>query len=134
MILAVALAGFGIGIGVTIAGTWSSLRRWDVGLLASLGWSHGRILAGYTAELAIVGGIVGVGAAGLGTLLSVGASLALQSSDVWGIPWPSVVVWPPWLWVLAIVAGAPLVLAVGAAPRIVRLGRIEPDDALRRPD
>jgi len=51
-----------------------------------------------------------------------------------GIPWPSGVVWPPWLWVLAIVAGAPLVLAVGAAPRIVRLGRIEPDDALRRPD
>jgi hypothetical protein len=134
LILAVALAGFGIGIGVTVAGTWSNLRRWDVGVLASLGWSPGRILAGYTAELAIVGGIVGAAAAALGTLLSVGASLALQSTTILGIALPPGIAWPPWLWVVGIVVGAPLVLTVGAAPRIVRLGRIEPDDALRRPD
>jgi ABC-type lipoprotein release transport system permease subunit len=134
LILSVALAGFGIGIGVTIAGTWSNLRRWDVGVLASLGWSPGRILASYTTELAIVGGIVGVAAAALGTLLSVGTSLALQSTTVLGIPLPPGVAWPPWLWVVGIVVGAPVVLMAGAAPRIVRLGRIEPDDALRRPD
>lgn len=134
LILTVALAGFGIGIGVTVAGTWSNLRRWDVGVLASLGWSPGRILASYTTELAIVGGIVGVAAAVLGTLLSVGTSLALQSTTVLGIPLPPGVAWPPWLWVVGIVVGAPVVLMAGAAPRVVRLGRIEPDDALRRPD
>jgi hypothetical protein len=134
LILAVALAGFGIGIGVTIAGTWSNLRRWDVGVLGSLGWSPGRILAGYTAELALVGGVVGVFAAILGTLLSIGTSLALQSTVILGIALPSGVAWPPWLWLVGIVVGAPVVLMAGAAPRIVRLGRIEPDDALRRPD
>lgn len=134
LILAVALAGFGIGIGITIAGTWSNLRRWDVGVLASLGWSPGRILAGYAVELAIVGGIVGVAAAALGTLLSVGTSLALQSTTIPGISLPPGAAWPPWLWVVGIVVGAPGVLMAGAAPRIVRLGRIEPDDALRRPD
>lgn len=134
LILAVALAAFGIGIGVTIAGTWSNLRRWDVGVLASLGWSPGRILAGYTAELAIVGAVAGVAAAALGTLLSVGTSLALQSTTVLGVALPPGVAWPPWPWLLGVVLGAPLVLMAGAAPRIVRLGRIEPDDALRRPD
>jgi predicted lysophospholipase L1 biosynthesis ABC-type transport system permease subunit len=119
---------------VTIAGTWSNLRRWDVGVLGSLGWSPGRILAGYTAELALVGGVVGVFAAILGTLLSIGTSLALQSTVILGIALPSGVAWPPWLWLVGIVVGAPVVLMAGAAPRIVRLGRIEPDDALRRPD
>lgn len=134
LILAILLGGFGIGIGVTIAGTWSNLRRWDVGVLASLGWSPGRILATYTVEMAIVGGVVGVAAGALGTLLSVGVSLALQSTDMLGVALPAGVTWPTWVWVGGVAVGAPLALMAGAAPRIVRLGRIEPDDALRRPD
>ncbi len=133
-ILAVLLGLFGIGIGVTVAGTWSNLRRWDVGVLASLGWSPGRVLGVYAAELAIVGVIVGALAAGLGTVISAAASLSLQGTSVLGVQLPPGVSWPSPIWLVGIFLGAPLALTLGAAPRILALGRIEPDDALRRPD
>lgn len=134
LILLAALILFGIGIGVTIAGTWSNLRRWDVGVLSSLGWPPSRILAIYTIELAIVGVVVGAFAAVVGTLLSVGAFAVLQSQSIAGISAPPGAAWPPLAWVLGVAVGSPVVLMAGAAPRILGLGRIEPDDALRRPD
>lgn len=133
-VLAVLLTLFGVGIGVTISGTWSNLRRWDVGVLASLGWSPWRVLRVYAAELAGIGLLVGFGAAIAGTVISVMASLSLQGSNLLGVEIHQGVAWPPILWLLGILVGAPLALALGAAPRILTLARMEPDDALRRCD
>lgn len=132
--LAVLLALFGVGIGMTVAGTWSTLRRWDVGVLTSLGWSPVQILRVYGAELAIVGAIVGGLAALLGTVASAALSLLAAGQTLAGLQFESQVVWPPVPWLLGTLLGAPIALVLGAMGRIVRLSRIEPDDALRRPD
>ena len=132
--LAVLLALFGVGIGMTVAGTWSTLRRWDVGVLTSLGWSPLQILRVYGAELAIVGAIVGALAALLGTVASAALSFLVAGQTFAGVQFESQVVWPPVPWLLGILLGAPIALVLGASGRIFRLSRIEPDDALRRPD
>lgn len=133
-ILVAMLAIFGIGIGVTVAGTWSNPRRWDVGVLTSLGWSGARVLGVYTTELAIVGFVVGASAAVVGAVISVAASLSLQGRDLLGVHLEPGVAWPPAMWLLGIILGAPAAMTLAALPRIIGLGRLEPDDALRRPD
>jgi hypothetical protein len=132
--MALLLALFGFGIGVTLAGTWSQLRRWDVGLLTSLGWSSTKILRLYSAEIASVGGLVGGAAVVLGTVATVVASLLLQGRTFMGIQIASTVVWPPGLWLVGILVGVPAAFLLGGAARIIRLSHLDPDDALRRPD
>jgi ABC-type lipoprotein release transport system permease subunit len=131
-LLALLLAIFGLGIGVTMAGTWSGLRRWDVGVLTSLGWSSGQILRVYATELALVGVVVGASAVVLGTLATAVLSLLLAGQTVAGFQLESTLVWPPITWLVAIMLGSPIALVAGGSVRVLRLCRIEPDVALRR--
>ena len=133
-ILGALLAIFCIGIGLSLGGTWSSLRRWDVGVLAALGWSRARILGSYTAEVAIVGLVVGLGASGLGCLASMLLGLGLAGRDVFGAEFAGGPAVPATSWLAAVIVGMPLALVVGSAPRVLRLAGLPPDVALRRRD
>ena len=133
-ILGTLLAIFCVGVGLSLGGTWSSLRRWDVGVLAALGWSRTRILGSYTAEVVIVGVVVGLGASMLGCLASMLIGLGLAGRDVFGAEFAGGPALPPTSWLAAVIAGIPLALVVGSAPRVLRLAGLPPDVALRRQD
>lgn len=124
---------FVLGIGISIAGTWSGLRRWDVGVLRSLGWAPWDIYRSYGTELAIVG--LGIGVAGLtaGSLLSTLLSAALSGRSRLGVEIAGTVL-PPASWTVVVVLGPPIALLLGSAIGVARLVRIEPDVALRRVD
>lgn len=133
-ILGALLAIFCVGIGLSLGGTWSSLRRWDVGVLAALGWSRARILGSYTAEVAIVGLVVGLAASVLGCLASMLLGLGLAGRDVFGAEFAGGPAVPPTSWLAAVIVGIPLALVLGSAPRVLRLAGLPPDVALRRRD
>ncbi len=131
---AILLGLFGTGIGVSLSGTWSHLRRWDVGLLSSMGWSPQQILTVYCGELAVVGILVGGSSAGVGAIASVVGSLALRGRTILGVDFGGVMSLPPWHWLVVVTLGTPLALLAGAVLRTWLLTRIQPDEALRRPD
>lgn len=125
---------FGLGIGASLSGTWVQLRRWDVGLLTSLGWTPGLILRAYAAELALVGLAVGFSASVVAGGISVAASLLLRGKTLLGMEIGDGAVAFPWMWLALQVLGIPLVFVLGALPKLGRLIQTPPDDALRRPD
>ncbi|NMR20743.1 ABC transporter permease [Cellulomonas fimi] len=133
-VIAVSLGLFGVGIGMTLAGTWSHLRRWDVGVLTSLGWSSREIMRTYLAELAIVGLAVGAVAAAVGTVLTVVTGVVAHETALLGSGPTPLLAWPPVTWLLGVVVAVPAALLLGAFVRVLRLSRTEPDDALRRID
>lgn len=133
-ILGAVLLVFCVGVGLSLGGTWSSLRRWDVGVLASLGWSRVRILRSYTAEILVVGLIVGLSSAMSGCVASVGLGLGLAGHELTGAKFADGVTLPPPAWLVSVVVGVPLALVLGSAPRILRLAGLAPDLALRRSD
>lgn len=133
-LIGVTLALFGIGIGVTLAGTWSRLRRWDIGVLTSLGWTSREILSSHCLELTAVGFVVGGVAGGVGAVLTVAGGLVTHLHPILGLAQPHLILLPSVTWLLGALVAVPVAFVVGALPRLVRLSRIEPDDALRRSD
>lgn len=133
-ILAVILMLLGLGVGFGVSGTWAHIRRWDVGLLRSLGFSARRILNAYLSELAILGGITAASAIVAGSVISIIVSISHGGQEVAGMAIPDEVLLPGLPWVLGILLGTPAVFLIGAAPRLWKLTRLEPDVALRRPD
>jgi hypothetical protein len=133
-VLGAVLLLFCVGVGLSLGGTWSALRRWDVGLLASLGWSRARILGSYTSEIFIIGLAVGLGSAVLGCLVSQALGLALSGHELLGATFSGGLVLPPPLWLIAVLVGIPLALMVGSVARLLRLASLAPDVALRRRD
>jgi hypothetical protein len=133
-VLGAVLLLFCVGVGLSLGGTWSALRRWDVGLLASLGWSRARILGSYTSEIFIIGLAVGLGSAVLGCLVSQALGLALSGHELLGATFSGGLVLPPPLWLIAVLVGIPLALMVGSVTRLLRLASLAPDVALRRRD
>jgi putative ABC transport system permease protein len=132
-VFGIVLGLFALGIGVSIVSTWAKLRRWDVGVLRALGWSPWDIVRNYGAEI----GLAGLGVAAAGVLVGTGASLLLgvvmRGQTVLGIVFEGVV-FPPVLWLGAVVLGLPFALLVGASTGLARLVRIAPDVALKRTD
>jgi predicted lysophospholipase L1 biosynthesis ABC-type transport system permease subunit len=123
---------FCFGIGVSLGGTWSSLRRWDVGVLSSLGWSRRRILRCYLAEIGIVGAVTAAASIVLGSLGSLGLGMALEGRTLLGATFAGGLAVPPPSWLAAVCVGMPLALVLGSAPRVLRLASLPPDVALRR--
>lgn len=132
LLFAVVLGAFALGIGATLGSTWSRLRRWDVAVLVSLGWSRRSVVRSYLSELLIVGLAVGLGAALLGAVLAVvGGPIVVRFSDLGlepGIAVPSVA------WLGPVILGTPLALALGAGFGVARLGALDVDAALRSRD
>lgn len=128
------LALFGAGMGATLAGTWSRLRRWDVGVLTSLGWSSKDILRSYCAEIVLVGLVAALASIVAGVILALVGGVLTRGRQVLGITFPDQLTLPPAAWLGAVAVGVPAVLVLGAFGRLVRLSRLEPDDALRRGD
>lgn len=131
---AVLLCLFGVGIGLSLSATWSDLRRWDVGLLASLGWSPHRTLRVYSTELALVGLTVGILSAAIGTGVAALGSLALRGRSIMGVDFGMAASLPPWPWLVTMIVGTPVAFLCGGLPRTWMLTRTLPDEALRRPD
>lgn len=128
---AVLLALFGAGVGAGMANTWSQLRRWDVGVLASLGWSSRQVAQTYGTELLVVGAGAGLSSALLGSALTFLLGAFLRGRTIAGLAFEGPAV-PPWPWLLGVLMVPPLVLLLGAVPGVTRLTRLQPDDALRR--
>lgn len=133
-LLGAALLLFCVGVGVSLGGTRSSLRRWDVGVLASLGWSRARILGSYTSEILIVGLVVGVSSSVLGSLASQALGLGLAGHELLGATFNGGLALPSMPWLVAVVVGIPLALAAGSVSRLLWLASLPPDVALRRRD
>lgn len=125
---------FGLGIGAALSGTWAQLRRWDVGLLASMGWSRLLILRAYAAELGLVGLVVGLSAALVAWGVSAAMSLMLRGHTLLGLQLGEGLALLPWPWLVGVAAAVPVVFMVGALPRLWLLIGTRPDDALRRPE
>jgi hypothetical protein len=104
-----------------------------VGVLASLGWSRGRILGAYACEILLAGIVVGASSAVLGCLASMGLGFALAGRELWGVKFAGASL-PSAAWIAVAVAGVPLALVLGSAPRVLRLAGLPPDAALRRAD
>jgi hypothetical protein len=60
--------------------------------------------------------------------------LGLAGRDVFGAEFAGGPALPPASWLAAVIAGIPLALVVGSAPRVLRLAGLPPDVALRRQD
>lgn len=134
LLIGLTLLLFCLGIGISLAGTWSALRRWDVGVLSSLGWSRARILQTYALEILGAGLLVGVVSAVSGTLLSLALGAALTGREILGGEFAAGAMIPGLEWVALVAAGIPLALVVGSGSRVWRLAALEPDVALRRID
>ncbi len=132
--LAIGLTLFCLGVGLSVAGTWARLRRWDVGLLTALGWSRAAVLAAFIGELALVGLVVGVCAVTVGVAASSVVAALLPTGSWLGVELSGAVVLPPYPWLLAVVVGVPAALTAGATPRVIRLTALDPETALRRRD
>lgn len=130
--IALLLAAFAIGIGTTLGSTWSRLRRWDVGVLTSLGWSRRDVSRAYLLELLVVGLLVGCTGAVTGVLLSLVAGPLLVGVADLGLDLSGGPVVPPVGWLLGLAVCVPLSFALGATLRIIRLATTPPDLALRR--
>lgn len=122
---------FSAGVGFCLGRDWLAQRRWDVGVLSSLGWPRRRILAMYGGEILIVGAMAGVGSAVLGSLASLGLGFVLFGRQMLGVTFATGAALPETGWLVAVVFGLPLALFLGAAPRVVWLTGLPPDTALR---
>lgn len=134
LILAGALAVFGVGVGTALARTWSSLRRWDTGALLSLGKSPRSIKALYSWEMLAVGLGVGILGVLLGTTVGIVTPLLLGGRLIAGAVVPDSPTLPPMAWIAGSLLLPPAAMVLGAQAPLRRLCRLEPDEALRRPD
>jgi hypothetical protein len=133
-VLGALLLTFGLGIGISLGSTWSSMRRWDTGVLTSLGWSRTRIMRNYLAELTAVGVSVALASVTLGCAVSLLVGELAAGHSFLGASFAGRAALPDFGWLACVSVGVPMALMLGSTPRVLRLASLPPDLALRRGD
>lgn len=125
--LAVAVA---LGVGLSLASSWTKLRRRDIGLLRALGYEKMTIFRLIMGALALVGVSVGLLAVAISCVLSPILTAVVSSQDALNMsvsPWSF-----PSVGALVLVAILPTVgMLLGAFLPAAKAANMEPDEALR---
>jgi len=120
-----------LSVGLSIGSSFSSTRRFEVGLLRSLGWSKRDVFWTLWLELGLLGAAVSVIVVVVGTIIGAVCGLAVGDTTVFGLTLPGGVVLPGLMQVLVGLLVPTLCLWIGSVLRLLHAAALAPDTAMR---